>query len=209
MKSKHFARVIFLILGSALIATFQNCRNAQFSPSSLNEFSKSTAYNDQQINATGETAPQMLIENQNREVITIQVGSQDKKDDINEVEAVDINLACIDQAKYHNSTIDISQQQNLSKISAMHGKNFIYSSTGNNQVNEVDINIEESNGRLIICGLNVNKISLKNGRLDLIRSHVGSITENKGTIKGDGISTVGGQIVVEKNNNTKSNNGKK
>jgi len=221
-KSKVLFTTVFVFLGLSLTLGFQNCGKLQLNPIADNSNLKSTS-------TQTDAASAVLIENDEGEIlpaffdVTISENSpttDEKKEpkscgsykrnpkDIQTTSVQAASFDCQDElANFHgDNVIDISQQQNANKISVLSGKNFIYSSTGNKQLNEVNINIDESKGRLIICGLNIDKISVKKGRLDLIQSHIGSIPENKGTIKGDGFSTVGGKIVEKDNGN---GNGKK
>lgn len=103
-------------------------------------------------------------------------------DEVSVPEANSANANCAELAiKYAKQAIDISKADSLGKLSVLKGKTFIYSSTGNVSLKEVDIGL--SCGRTILCGIHVDKITVKKGRLDLIRSTVGEIVESKGTVK--------------------------
>ncbi len=103
-------------------------------------------------------------------------------DEVSAPEANSANANCAELAiKYAKQAIDISKADSLGKLSVLKGKTFIYSSTGNVSLKEVDIGL--SCGRTILCGIHVDKITVKKGRLDLIRSTVGEIVESKGTVK--------------------------
>ena len=96
-------------------------------------------------------------------------------------------LSCIEMSKQYKSHIDISKLTD-GKISYLRGKNFLYSSTGYSKFDNVEI--DNANGRTILCGVHIGLIKMKVGRLELIRSTVDVIENQKGVIRQDSDSRI-------------------
>lgn len=96
---------------------------------------------------------------------------------------------CSDLAKKFKKAYDLSQMKDISKLSLLGGKVFVYSSTGNNALDH--ITIEKQAGRVVLCGLKVGKVTMKGGRLDLVRSEIKVLDKQHGAVKIDKISMVG------------------
>lgn len=99
-----------------------------------------------------------------------------------DAELQESDVDCAELAKKHgDEAIDLSAINSTSKLSVLKGKTFIYSSGGNDSIKDVEIG--ESCGRTVLCGVHVDRIKVKKGRLDLLRSTVREIEEDKGTVK--------------------------
>lgn len=105
----------------------------------------------------------------------------------NEDNNIQVQSGCAELAQDFERVIDVSQLEPNSQISVQ-GKTFIYSTTGRMNIDQVTI--EASNGRTLLCEVTVDKLILKSGRLDLIRSHVLHALELNGTVKQDSESSI-------------------
>ena len=100
---------------------------------------------------------------------------KDHEDDIAENEEVEHEdspeeiqaSSCIELAKKHKNSIDVSLLAADAKISLLKGKTFIYSSAGPRAVSSLSIG--KSCGRTILCDVTIERIGEVNGRLDLYK----------------------------------------
>ena len=116
----------------------------------------------------------------------IKVPDRDVSNDEDSIDSSE-SLSCREMSKKYKNTIDISKIID-GKISYLRGKNFLYSSTGYTTFGEVEIN--NANGRTILCGVHIRSIKMKVGRLDLIRSTVDVIEKQSGVIRQDTASRI-------------------
>ena len=97
---------------------------------------------------------------------------------------VDSNVDCSELAKkYKNDAIDIANIDQRGRLTVLRGKTFIYSSNSN--ISLKDVEIGSSCGRTILCGVHIERIKVKKGRLDMVRSTCGTIEDSNGTVKVD------------------------
>lgn len=75
--------------------------------------------------------------------------------------------SCVELAKKHKNSIDVSKLAVDAKISLLKGKTFIYSSAGPKAISSLSIG--KSCGRTILCDVTIEKIGEVNGRLDLYK----------------------------------------
>lgn len=100
---------------------------------------------------------------------------------------VDSPSECSQLANHYHSRIDISKVKG-DTIHTLSGANFIYSSKAGDHY--PSIIIDDVKGKTLICGLTIDKITVKKGRLDLINSTVNELIEQSGKIIADEASKI-------------------
>ena len=116
----------------------------------------------------------------------IKVPDRDVSNDEDSIDSSE-SLSCGERSKKYKNNIDISKLTG-GKISYLRGNNFLYSSTGYSKFDNVEI--DNANGRTILCGVHIRLIKMKVGRLELIRSTVDVIEKQSGVIRQDTASRI-------------------
>ena len=108
-----------------------------------------------------------------------QAPHEDSDDDQNEDQN---STECNEMArKYKKQAMDIAGIEHSSKLIVLKGKNFIYSSKGSAEIAEVEIN--DTCGRVIICGVHIHKVKSARGRVDLVQNaRVDSFEDHRGNL---------------------------
>ena len=106
---------------------------------------------------------------------------------IEEVNASVEDNDCAEKASKFKVAIDVDQLESNKKLSVS-GKVFIYSKSGQGQLD--DLSIERADGRTVLCNVDVSSLSLKNGRLELINSRVRHLENQNGRLIKDQQSRV-------------------
>ena len=147
------------------------------------------------VSSTDPGQPPVVITDPDKNDNTVSI--EPKKDPVKVIDNVVSNnedsqdptegLSCNEMSKKYKNKIDISKLTD-GKISYLRGKNFLYSSTGYSTFGEVEI--DNANGRTILCGVHIRRIKMKVGRLDLIKSTVDIIEKQSGVIRQDSDSRI-------------------
>lgn len=94
---------------------------------------------------------------------------------------------CSQLANHYQSKIDISKLKG-DTIQSFSGANFIYSSRSTDHYPSVVI--DNLNGKTLVCGLTIDKIIVKKGRLDLIMTVVNELINSSGVVNLDESSKI-------------------
>ncbi|MBC7754320.1 MAG: hypothetical protein H7Z71_08790 [Moraxellaceae bacterium] len=147
------------------------------------------------VSSTDPGQPPVVVTDPDKNDNTVSI--EPKKDPVKVIDNVVSNiedsqdpsegLSCNEMSKKYKNKIDISKLTD-GKISYLRGKNFLYSSTGYSTFGEVEI--DNANGRTILCGVHIRRIKMKVGRLDLIKSTVDVIEKQSGVIRQDSDSLI-------------------